>query len=138
MAACDSADTVQSVQFKLKEVLMEFHVAHEAYHSEIKNEMERQEPTRYYNSLLELASELEKEINSWLAQPNVQRLLTEGSAHIFPEDSASNASMRDMYYTRLAVSSSVKSSKKFSKRKGEVRREKGCTGGESGHAPKTA
>ena len=110
MAARDSADAVQRVQFELKEVLMEFQMAHEAYHSEIKNEMEREESTRYYNSLLELASELEKEINSWLAQPNAQRLLTEGSALIFPEDSASNAGMRDMYYTRSAVSSSVKSS----------------------------
>ena len=60
MAAHNSADTIQRVQFKLKEILMEFQMAREAYDREIKNEMEREESTRYYNSLLELASELEK------------------------------------------------------------------------------
>ena len=36
MAARESADAVQSVQFELREVLKEFETAHEAYHSQIK------------------------------------------------------------------------------------------------------
>ena len=45
-----------------------------------------------------------------LRTQNAHRLLTEGSAHILSEDSASNAGRCDMFYTRSTVSSSVKSS----------------------------
>ena len=91
-------------------MLRDFQTAHEAYHSQIKNEKEREESSRYYNSLLELASELEREITSWLTEPNARRLLTDTSAHILPDDSASNAGFRDTFYTRSGLSSSVRSS----------------------------
>lgn len=110
MAARESADAVQRVQFELEEVLRDFQTAHEAYHSQIKNEKEREESSRYYNSLLELASELEREITSWLTEPNARRLLTDTSARILPGDSASNAGFRDTFYTRSGLSSSVRSS----------------------------
>ena len=133
MAARESADAVQRVQFELEEVLRDFQTAHEAYHSQIKNEKEREESSRYYNSLLELASELEREITSWLTEPNARRLLTDTSAHILPDDSASNAGFRDTFYTRSGLIS-----EKFGKRKGEICREKGCPRGESCHASRIA
>ena len=110
MAARESADAIQRVQFELEEVLRDFQTAHEAYHSQIKHQREREESSKYYDSLLELATELEREINSWLTQPNARRLLTDESVHILPDDSASNAGIRDTYYTWSAVSPSARSS----------------------------
>ena len=110
MAARESADAIQRVQFELEEDLCDFQTAHEAYHSQIKHQKEREESSKYYDSLLELATELEREINSWLTQPNARRLLTDESVHILPDDSASNAGIRDTYYTWSAVSPSARSS----------------------------
>ena len=56
MAAHESADAVQRIQFEFEEVLCKFQTAHTAYHSQIKKGKEREESSRYYNSLLELAS----------------------------------------------------------------------------------
>ena len=61
LSARESADAIQRVQIELNEVLEEFKIAHEAYHSQIKTERERQDSEKYYNSLVELASELERE-----------------------------------------------------------------------------
>ena len=110
MSARESADAVQRVQFELEKVLRDFKTAHEVYHSQIKNEKEREESSRYYNSLLELASELKREITSWLTEPNARRMLADTSAHILPDDSASNAGFRDTFCTRSGLSSSVRSS----------------------------
>ena len=63
MAACENIDALKDVHKELKEVLKEFQVAHEAYHSLIKNEADQEESTRYYNSVLEIVTELEKEIS---------------------------------------------------------------------------
>ena len=84
LSARESADAIQRVQTELNEVLEEFKIAHEAYHNQIKTERERQESERYYHSLVELASELEREISSWIAQPDAQRLLTAESAYVAP------------------------------------------------------
>ena len=47
LSAHESADAIQRVQIELNEVLEEFKNAHEAYHSQIKTEKERQESQRY-------------------------------------------------------------------------------------------
>lgn len=90
-------------------MLAEFKNAHEAYHSQIKFQREREESEKYYDSLLELASELEREISSWLTQPDAQRLLTGQRTQIRPDDSISNAGSRSSLRTRSAVSSAKSS-----------------------------
>jgi len=105
LSARESADAIQRVQIELNEVLEEFKIAHEAYHSQIKTVRERQESEKYYDSLVELASELEREISSWIMQPDAQRLLTAQSAHVGPEDSVSNAGSRDSFHTRSVIGS---------------------------------
>ena len=109
LSARESADAIQRVQTELNEVLEEFKIAHEAYHSQIKTEGERQESEKYYDSLVELASELEREISSWIMQPDAQRLLTAQSAYVAPEDSVSNAGSRDSFRTRSVIGSSTSS-----------------------------
>lgn len=105
LAARESTDTVQQVQMELDEVLEQFKIAHEAYHNQIKSQPEREESENYYASLLELASELEREIASWLMAPDAQRLLTGQRTQIRPDDSISNAGSRASLRTRSAVSS---------------------------------
>ena len=72
----------------------EFKIAHEAYQSQIKTKRERQESEKYYALLVELASELGREISSWIMQPDAQRLSTAQSAYVAPEGSVSNARSR--------------------------------------------
>ena len=99
LSARESAEAIQTVQTELNEVLEEFKITHKAYYSQIKTERERQESERYYDSLIELAWELEREISSWIMQPDAQRLLTAESAYVAPEDSVSNAGSRDSFHT---------------------------------------
>ena len=109
LSARESADAIQRVQTELNEVLEEFKIAHEAYHGQIKTETERQESERYYHWLIELASELEREICSWIMQPDAQRLLTAESAYVAPDDSVSNAGSRDSFHTRSVIESCTSS-----------------------------
>ena len=109
LSSHESAHAIQKVQTELNEVLEEFKIAHEAYHSRIKTERERQESERYYDSLVELASELERQISSWIMQPDTQRLLTAQSAYVAPEDSMSNAGSRDSFHTRSVIGSCTSS-----------------------------
>ena len=57
---------------------------------------------------MELANELETEINGWLTHPEARKPLADRSAHVSPDDSASNVENRALY-TRSAVASSVRS-----------------------------
>ena len=82
---------------ELDEVLEKFKVAHEAYHSQINTERERQESERYYDSLVELASELEREISSWISQSDAQRFLS--ALSVGPKDSVGDAGSRDSFHT---------------------------------------
>lgn len=82
MTACENIDALKDVQGELKEVLQEFQIAHEAYHRLIKTESEQEESTRYYNSVLEIVSELELEISSWINQPKSPPILKERSEQI--------------------------------------------------------
>ena len=109
LSAREPADAIQRVQIELTEVLQEFKSAHEAYHSQIKTERERQESEKYYDLLVELASELEREISSWITQPDAQRLLTAQSTYVAPEDSVSNAGSRNSFHTRSAIGSCTSS-----------------------------
>ena len=84
IAARESADVVHTAQVELKELLNEFKSAHEANHQRLQNETEREESSQYYNSLMELATELEREINVWLTHPEAQKLLADRSAHVNP------------------------------------------------------
>ena len=103
------ADPIRRVQIELNEVLQEFKSAHESYHSQIKTERKRQELEKYYDSLVELASELERDISSWITQPDAQRLLTAQSTYVAPEDSVSNAGSRNSFHTRSAIGSCTSS-----------------------------
>ena len=67
IAAREPAGAIQTAQNELKELLKEFKSAHEAYHLRLETESEREQSARYFNSLMELANELETEINDWLA-----------------------------------------------------------------------
>lgn len=109
LSACESADAIQRVQIELNEVLEEFRNAHKAYHSQIKTERERQECEKYYKSLIELASELKREISSWLMEPDAQRLLRAQSALICSKDSVSNAGLHDSFHTRSVIGSTTSS-----------------------------
>ena len=82
MTACENIDPLKDVQGELKEVLQEFQIAHEAYHRLIKTESEQEKSTRYYNSVLEIVSELELEISSWINQPKSPPILKERSEQI--------------------------------------------------------
>ncbi|XP_068675732.1 uncharacterized protein [Montipora foliosa] len=106
--ARESADVICKAQVELKELLDGFRSAHEAYHHQLENVTERETSSQYYNSLMELANELEREINAWLTHPEAQKLLVDRSAYVNPDDSASNVESRDLY-TRSAFSSSIKS-----------------------------
>jgi len=70
LSARKSTDTIQRVLIELNEVLEEFKITHEAYYNQIKTVREWQESEKYYNSLIQLASELEREISSRIMQPN--------------------------------------------------------------------
>lgn len=104
MAACENIDALKDVHKELKEVLKEFQIAHEAYHSLIKNEAEQEESTRYYNSVLEIVTELEKEISSWITRPKPPSSLADQNDNVHPEDSISSVESRTPYRTRSAVS----------------------------------
>ena len=108
IAAREPADVIQTAQNELKELLNEFKSAHEAYHQRLVTETERERSAQYFNSLMELANELETEINAWLAHPGAQRLLADRSAYVNSDDSASNVESR-VFYTRSAVAPSVRS-----------------------------
>ena len=71
---------MQRVQTELNEVVEEFKVGHEAYRSQIRTVTERQESEKYQDSLIEAVSELEREISSWIIQPDAPKLLTAQSA----------------------------------------------------------
>ena len=64
MSAHRPADALQRVQVGLNKVLDEFKIPHEAYHSQIKIERKWQESETYYNLLMELDLELEREISA--------------------------------------------------------------------------
>ncbi|XP_078357279.1 uncharacterized protein LOC144642164 [Oculina patagonica] len=103
MAACENIDALKDVQKELKEVLKEFEIAHEAYHRLIKNETEQEESTRYYNSVLEIVTELEKEISSWITGPP-SALADRSNDNVRPEDSISSVESRPPYRTRSEAS----------------------------------
>ena len=71
MAACENIDALKDVQKELKEVLKEFEIAHEAYHRLIKNETEQEESTRYYNSVLEIVTDLRRKLVRGSLDPQV-------------------------------------------------------------------
>ena len=62
MAACENIEELNELREELQKVLNEFHIAHEASHRLIKTELEQEESTRYFNSVLEVGSGLEQEI----------------------------------------------------------------------------
>lgn len=64
MSAHRPAGAPQWVWIGLNKVLDEFKIAHEAYHSQINIEREWQESETYYNLLMELGLELEREISA--------------------------------------------------------------------------
>ena len=57
---------------------------------------------------MELANEIEKEINDWLNHLEAQKLPADRSAYVSPDDSASNVESHALY-TRSAVAPSVRS-----------------------------
>jgi len=57
---------------------------------------------------MELANELQTEINAWLTHPGAQKLLANQSAYVNPDDSASQVESR-ILYTSSAVAPSVRS-----------------------------
>jgi len=85
MATCENIDALKNVHKELKEVLKEVQIAHEAYHSLIKNETEQEESTRYYNSVLEIVTELEKEITSWITCPKPPSSLADQTITFTPK-----------------------------------------------------
>ena len=105
IAAREPADVIQTAQNELKELLNEFKSAHGAYHQRLTTETEREQSAQYFNSLMELANELETEINAWLTHPEAQKLF-DRSAFVNPDDSASNIEGR-AFYMRSAVAPSV-------------------------------
>ena len=64
MSAHQPADALQRVRIGLNKVLDKFKIPHEAYHSQINIEREWQESETYYNLLMELGLELEREISA--------------------------------------------------------------------------
>jgi len=57
---------------------------------------------------MELANELETEMNAWLNHPVAQRLLADRSTYVNPDNSARNVESR-LFYTRSAVAPSIRS-----------------------------
>ena len=104
IAARELADVIQTAQNELKELLNEFKSTHGAYHQRLTTETEREQSAQYFNSLMELANELETEINAWLTHPEAQKLL-DRSAFVNPDDSASNIEGH-AFYTHSAVAPS--------------------------------
>ena len=92
MAECENIEALNEVREELQQVLQEFQVAHEAYHGLIKTESEQEESSRYYNSVLEIVSELEQEITSWLNKPACQTSVT--PINVRPRDSVSTVGSR--------------------------------------------
>ena len=92
MAECENIEALNEVREELQQVLQEFQVAHEAYHGLIKTESEQEESSRYYNSVLEIVSELEQEITSWLNKPALQTSVT--PINVRPRDSVSTVGSR--------------------------------------------
>ena len=62
ITARKSADVIWKAQVELKKFLDEFRSAHEAFHHQLENETERETSSQYYNSLMELATELERDL----------------------------------------------------------------------------
>ena len=104
MAAYENIDALKDVHKELMEVLKEFQIVHEAYHSLIKNEAEQEESTRYYNSVLEIVTELEKEISLWITRQKPPSSLADQNDNVHPEDSISSVESRTPYHPRSAVS----------------------------------
>lgn len=109
MTACENIDALKDVQRELKEVLQEFQIAHEAYHRLIKTESEQEESTRYCNSVLEIVSELELEISSWINQPKSPPILEERSEHICLHDSRTSLRTRSAVSSRSSASAKARS-----------------------------
>ena len=89
---CENIEALNEVREELQQVLQEFQVAHEAYHGLIKTESEQEGSSRYYNSVLEIVSELEQEITSWLNKPALQTSVT--PINVQPRDSVSTVGSR--------------------------------------------
>ena len=115
MAECENIEALNEVREELQQVLQEFQVAHEAYHGLIKTESEQEESARYYNSVLEIVSELEQEITSWLNKPALQTSVT--PINVQPRDSVSTVGSRVSFHTRSVASSSASSKVKAAARK---------------------
>ena len=115
MAECENIEALNEVREELQQVLQEFQVAHEAYHGLIKTESEQEESSRYYNSVLEIVSELEQEITSWLNKPALQTSVT--PINVRPRDSVSTVGSRVSFHTRSVASSSASSKVKAAARK---------------------
>ena len=88
---------------------------HETYHRLIKTESEQEESSQYYNSVLEIVSELEQEITSWLNKPALQTSVT--PINVRPRDSVSTVGSRVSFHTRSVASSSASSKVKAAARK---------------------
>ena len=115
MAECENIEALNKVREELQQVLQEFQVAHEAYHGLIKTESEQEESSRYYNSVLEIVSELEQEITSWLKKPALQTSVT--PINVQPRDSVSTVGSRVSFHTCSVASSSASSKVKAAARK---------------------
>jgi len=120
MAAYENIDALKDVHKELMEVLKEFQIVHEAYHSLIKTEAEQEESTRYYNLVLEIVMELEKEISFWITRQKPPSSLADQNDNVHPEDSISSVESRTPYHTRSAVS--VSRSSASSKARSAVRK----------------
>lgn len=88
MTASDNVDTVKEVTKELNEFSKEFQTAHDA--CQLKMNKGCKNP-RCILTLLKNITELEKEIDSWLAQPDHQIPSGKQSLDIRPDDSISNA-----------------------------------------------
>lgn len=115
MVACENIEALHEVRGELRQVLKEFQIAHEAYHGLIKTESEQEKSKRYYNSVLEIVSELEQEISTWLNKPERQPSLT--SVNVQPQDSVSTVGSRTSLHTRSVASSSASAKARAAARK---------------------
>ena len=115
MAECENIEALNEVREELQQVLQEFQVAHKACHGLIKTESEQEESSRYYDSVLKIVSELEREITSWLNKPALQTSAT--PINVRPRDSVSTVGSRVSFHTRSVASSSASSKVKAAARK---------------------
>ena len=118
MAACENIAhniALNKARKELQQVLQEFQVAHEAYPGLIKTESEQEESLRYYNSVLEIVSELEQEIISWLNRPPLQTSVT--PTNVRPHDSVSTVESRASFHTRSVAGSSTSAKVKAAAKK---------------------